>query len=166
MPINQITGNSVNSSTQSPSKQNVDAVPKSKNGQQQGSEDQSNPYSDQVSISGRANQLEQVSKELFASMKAETQIGDLAHTLYEYGFLSLENLNHIPLQTRTQTIDTPQQAVTVLQDQTQELALQGEDSATLEGMNKLLTTLKNITAPSYPTSAYQRVSGYGYLGIQ
>ncbi|MFC3150196.1 hypothetical protein ACFOEK_04090 [Litoribrevibacter euphylliae] len=166
MPINQITGNSVNSSTHSPSKQSVEAVPKSKNGQQKGGDDQSNPYSDQVSISGRASQLEQMSKELMASMKAETQIGDLAHTLYEYGFLSLENLNHIPLQTRTQTIQTPEQAVNVLQDQAQELAMQGEDSATLEGMNKLLTTLKNITAPSYPTSAYQRVSGYGYLGIQ
>ncbi|GLQ32082.1 hypothetical protein [Litoribrevibacter albus] len=166
MPINHVTGNNVNSSTQSPSKQNVDGLSKSKNGRQQGNEDQSNPYSDQVSISGRASQLERVSKELFSEMKAETQIGDLAHTLYEYGFLSLENLNHIPLETRTQKIETPEQAVNVLQGQAQELALQGEDSATLEGMNKLLTTLKNITAPSYPASAYQRATGYGYLGIQ
>ena len=166
MSINQISGNGVNSSTQSPGRQNVEGVSKSKNSHKQGSEDQGNPYSDQVSISNRANRLEQVSKELFGGAKPETQIGDLAHKLYEYGFLSLENLNHIPLNTRTQVIGSPEQAVSVLQGQAQELVLQGEDSATIQGMNKLLTTLKNITAPSYPSSAYQRVSGYGYLGIQ
>jgi len=56
--------------------------------------------------------------------------------------------------------------VDVLQGQAQELVMQGEDSATIEGMTKMLTTLKNMTAPSYPSSAYQRVSGYGYVGIQ
>ena len=166
MAINQITGNSVNSSTQSPSKQPVDSVAKSKNGRQQGKEDQGNPYSDQVSISGKASQLEQLSRELFTSLKPEAQIGDVAHKLYEYGFISLENLIHIPLETRTQKFESPQHVVDVLQGQAQELVMQGEDSATIEGMTKMLTTLKNMTAPSYPSSAYQRVSGYGYVGIQ
>ena len=166
MPVNQIPGNSVNSSTQSPSRQPIDAVAKSKNGRQQGKEEQNNPYSDQVSISGKASQLEQLSRELFTSLKPEAQIGDIAHKLYEYGFISLENLNHIPLETRTKKFESPQQVVDTLQGQAQEMLLQGEDSATIEGMTKLYTTLKNMTAPSYPSSAYQRVSGYGYVGIQ
>ncbi|GAA3912330.1 hypothetical protein [Litoribacillus peritrichatus] len=166
MAINQITNNSVNTSTQSSVKQTNDVVDKSKSGRKEGEGDQGSPYSDKVSISGKASQLERLSQELFTDLKPDTQIGDVAHKLYEFGFITLEDLNHIPLATRTQKINSPDQAVSVLQTQSRDLALQGEDSATLEGVNRMLTTLKNMTAPSYPASAYQRVTGYGYVGIQ
>jgi hypothetical protein len=166
MALNQIPGSGVNSSTQSAPKQVADTVSKSKNGRQQGEGEKQNPYSDQVSISGKAARLESLSKELFSPNAVETQLGEVAHKLYEYGFISIEDLNHIPLETRSQGVFNASQAVDVLQNQAQELALQGEDNQTLEGMNKVLVTLKNITAPSYPTSAYQRVTGYGYVGIQ
>lgn len=166
MAINQITGNGVNTSTHSSGKGPVEGVDKSRNSQHQGQEQQSNPYSDQVSISGRAGQLERLSKELLGSIQPETQIGDMAHKFYEYGFISLEHLNRIPLETRSQPAESAEHMLQTLQSQTRDLALQGEDSSVLEGLNKFVTALRNMTAPSYPTSAYQRVSGYGYIGIQ
>lgn len=166
MAINQVSGNGVNTSTQSTSRQAIDTVDKSKSSHHKEEGEHSSPYSDRVSISSKASQLERLSQELFSQMAPETQIGDVAHKLYEYGFISIEDLNHLPLETRTHQIESPAQAVEVLQSQAKELVLQGEDSDTLEGVNKVLVTLKNMTAPSYPASAYQRVTGYGYVGIQ